>query len=150
MNGKITEYVELYKRIENLVKEQDINDKTAVKTIFDAITRDERSVLINNLKNGNGNGNGKTNGAEKKDTENDTDKSQDAEIKTAYEMMKENERNNGNSGNSRTIEQLIDEYGIKSKEQAGYLRWQRKISYGEWKKLRDYFCEREINERVGA
>ena len=46
----------------------------------------------------------------------------------------------------RPTEQLIQELGIKTPRQAGWLRFKKVISYGEWQRVRDCLSAREIQQ----
>jgi len=45
----------------------------------------------------------------------------------------------------RPTEQLIKELNIKSPAQAGWLRANKEISYIEWKRVKDYVSQKEID-----
>lgn len=49
----------------------------------------------------------------------------------------------------RPTEQLIKELNIKSPAQAGWLRANKEISYIEWKRIRDYVSQKEIENGGG-
>ena len=46
----------------------------------------------------------------------------------------------------RPTEQLIQELDIKTARQAGWLRFKKVISYGEWQRVRDCLSAREIQQ----
>ena len=44
----------------------------------------------------------------------------------------------------RPTEQLIQELGIRTPKEAGFLRYKKQISFKEWIRVRDYLSAREI------